>query len=413
MIYKYANPEFFADWEKPDLRKYSGNLILYGAGRRGVVAAYCLKKLGVEFVCFCDSDVKKHGMQVSGHRVISPEELKEKYPDSPVLITTNHYYYLKELLDSWGYKDVFSCVSLFLEIDFAGFDEDFSVEYMCRNTDQYFNSLHSYSGMSREYLADLMFNVTNRCTLRCRECSTYIPYVTHPIDFDSTVMIESLDKLLIAYKVIGNISLYGGEPLLYKDLPKLVREFTARPQVKKVTVITNGTLLPTDKLLEELINAKVRVRISDYGSLSTKRDELIKILREHNVFTEVTNFQHWDLTPTVDILNETDEQLKEKVRNCCTIAKMPLCINGKMFFCGFSGYYDYFEAVPDFGDNYVDLLNFSGSGGELRDEINLKFQMATDGLPKKVCRYCKFDHMAQHLPVAEQTMETLKFKKVY
>lgn len=412
MVYRYTHPEFFADWEKPDFKQYSGSLILYGAGRRGMVAAHCLKKLGIEFICFCDSDVEKHGTQVSGHKVISPEELRKNYAYMPILITTNHYYYLAEMLTSQGFQ-VFSCVSLFMEIDFDGFDEDFSIEYMCRNTDQYFNSLLTNSGKSGEYLADLLLCVTNRCTLSCRECSAYIPYGTDHVDFDSAVIIENLERLLGAYSTIGNVSLYGGEPLLHQGLPMLVRECVSKTQVNKVTIITNGTLLPGIKLVEELRSPKVRVRISDYGTLSTERDELIKMLKENDVFYEVTNFKHWDITPIVDVLDETDEQLKEKVRNCCAIAKIPLVLDGKMFFCSFSGYFDYYKAVPDFGDNYVNLLEFKGSGEELREEINNKLQMAANGLPKEACRYCKFDHLAQHLPVAEQTSDVLKFKKVY
>ena len=73
MIYKYAHPEFFSDWEKPDLESLNGEIILYGAGRRGSVAAHCLKNRRIDFICFCDSDEKKQGIPFCGHDVISPE----------------------------------------------------------------------------------------------------------------------------------------------------------------------------------------------------------------------------------------------------------------------------------------------------------------------------------------------------
>lgn len=84
-----------------------------------------------------------------------------------------------------------------------------------------------------------------------------------------------------------------------------------------------------------------------------------------------------------------------------------------MFFCAFSAFYDYFKAVPDFGDNYIDLLNFEGTGEKLREEIDSKLKMSEDGLPKKTCRYCKFNNFEDNLPVAEQTTETLSFKEIF
>ncbi|MBI2144224.1 radical SAM protein [Candidatus Woesearchaeota archaeon] len=53
-----------------------------------------------------------------------------------------------------------------------------------------------------------------------------------------------------------------GEPVLYKPLPKLVKDLKAIAAVKTVTLITNGTLL-TEKLIDELADAGLtRINIS-------------------------------------------------------------------------------------------------------------------------------------------------------
>lgn len=413
MIYRYIHPELFADWETPDWDKYNGQFVLYGAGRRGAVAAHALKKRGVAFICFCDSDSALWGKTYCGHPVISPGQLRDQYHDKPILITTNHYYYLYDRLTQEGFSPVYSSVALFLEIDFENFSEGYSVEYMSRNTDQYFNSLLDGRVTKNKYLPDLMFLTTTRCTLRCKECTSYIPYVSKAEDFDENIIVRTMDKLLTAYTAVGNVSLYGGEPLLYKPLARLIKAFDSRPQIELITVITNGTLLPDEELLQAMRSPKVRIRISDYGALSKRLDSLTSLLSDNSVKYELTRFGRWNLAPTVDILNESDEELREKVRNCCTVAKMPLCINGKMFFCGFSGYFDYFKAVPDFGDNYIHLLEFDGTGEALRRAIDEKFSMAIDGLPKQTCRFCKFNHLEQNLPVAEQTAQLRRFKKVW
>ena len=136
MIYKFEHPEFFRDWERPDLDSLNGDIVLYGAGRRGSVAAHCLKQKGIEFICFCDSDSKKQNTEYCDHFVIPPEELEEKYKDKAVLITTNHYYSVYEKLKEAGFAKVYSCVSLFEEIDFDGY-EMFSTEYQDRKNEQF------------------------------------------------------------------------------------------------------------------------------------------------------------------------------------------------------------------------------------------------------------------------------------
>lgn len=411
MIYRYTHPEFFAGWPRPDLPALSGRIILYGAGRRGSVAAHCLKKQGIEFLCFCDSDPKKQGTEYCGHMVISPEELEAQYSNTAILITTNHYHYINNELRRKGFTEVFSCVSLFAEIEFEGYDM-YSVEYMSRNIDQYFYTL-IYDEQDVSYITQLQIPVTMRCTLRCKECNSYIPYVQKGEDFDQDDIILSVNKLLTAYETIGNILLYGGEPLLYRDLYKLVQKFEDDPRIEKISIVTNGTLLPDERLLAVLENAKVLVRISDYGRLSKKKNELRELLLARGIHTEITDFQYWNANPTVDILNETPEQLRSKVQNCCAIANALTLIKGKIFFCGFSAFYDYFMAVPDYGDNYVNLLATNNSGKELKEKIDQIRRMGQDGLPKHTCRFCKFNNFEDNLPVAEQTTETLKFKKVY
>ena len=375
------------------------------------MAAHCLKKQGIEFICFCDSDTKKQGIKYCGHIIISPKELEAHYTDAAIFITTNHYHYINNDLRKKGFKEVFSCVSLFSKIDFSGYDV-YSVEYMIRNIDQYFYTL-IYDGQDVSYITQLQIPVTMRCTLRCKECNSYIPYVKIGEDFNQVDIISSVSKLLTAYDKIGNILLYGGEPLLYRNLYQLVQKFADNPQIEKISIVTNGTLMPDKRLLEALKNAKVLVRISDYGELSRKKDELKALLLAEDICTEITDFKYWNANPTVEALNETPGQLRKKVQNCCAIANAITLIKGKIFFCGFSAFYDYFKAVPDYGDNYINLLTTEESGRDLKIKIDQIRRMGKDGLPKNACRFCKFNNFADNLPVAEQTTETLKFKKVY
>lgn len=410
MIYKYAHPEFFSDWEKPDLESLNGEIILYGAGRRGSVAAHCMERRGIDFICFCDSDKKKQGVTFCGHDVISPETLREKHHDAAILITTIHYYFVAEQLKKDGFARVFSCVSLFSEIDFTGYDL-YSPEYMRRNIDQYFFALIDDQG---PYISQVQVVTTMRCTMRCRECTSYIPYCKGPGEnFDFRGIVRAVGRLSSIYEKIGNVMLYGGEPLLYKELPELIDIFCQNPQIEKVTVITNGTLIPSERLLTALSHPKIYMRVTDYGSLVKTKDQVIGLLKSRGIQTEITDFKFWNRTPTVENLSETSEQLRKKVLNCCGVTSTTTLIGGKLFFCNYSAFFDYFHALPDFGDNYVDLLDPDKTDEELKEKINRLRSMAKRGIPQKACRYCNFNNYDDNLLVGEQTKEVLEFMKIF
>ncbi len=159
MLYRYEHPDFFADVEKPDFSKYSGKIILYGAGRRGAVAAHALKKMGIEFICFSDSNTTKHGTIFCDHEVISPEQLSASYRSAPVIVTTSSFLSVKKKLETLGINNVFNCISLFMAIDFTDFDSSMSFAYLVRNMDLYFDTMLKQMG-DKTYFPNLYLLTT-------------------------------------------------------------------------------------------------------------------------------------------------------------------------------------------------------------------------------------------------------------
>lgn len=90
-------------------------------------------------------------------------------------------------------------------------------------------------------LRSLRISVTDRCNLRCEYCMPEEHYVWLPreeiLDF------EEIAQLVDVFSELGvdEIHLTGGEPLMRRDLSRLVALLTAR--VKDVAVTTNGILL--------------------------------------------------------------------------------------------------------------------------------------------------------------------------
>ena len=96
-------------------------------------------------------------------------------------------------------------------------------------------------------------SVTDRCNLRCRYCMPEcgVKKIPH-------AEILNLEEVLRVAKIfsrlgIKKIRLTGGEPLLRKNLPSLVRELKNLSGIEQVTLTTNGVLLKN--LAQELIAA--------------------------------------------------------------------------------------------------------------------------------------------------------------
>ncbi|WP_102261832.1 GTP 3',8-cyclase MoaA [Mesobacillus jeotgali] len=131
-------------------------------------------------------------------------------------------------------------------------------------------------------LRDLRISVIDRCNFRCQYC---MPAEIFGPDFAflpksellSYEEIERVAKLFIELGV-EKIRLTGGEPLMRKDLPILVKMLNEIEGLKDIALTTNGVMLP--KYADELYAAGLkRVNIS----LDSLKDELFGQINGRNV----------------------------------------------------------------------------------------------------------------------------------
>jgi cyclic pyranopterin phosphate synthase len=114
----------------------------------------------------------------------------------------------------------------------------------------------------------LRISVTDRCNLRCVYCmpAEGIPELSH----DDILRFEEITEVARTAVTMGvfKIRLTGGEPLVRRGVPALVRMLKDIPGVKDLAMTTNGILL--DQFARELVEAGLmRVNIS----LDTLRPE--------------------------------------------------------------------------------------------------------------------------------------------
>ena len=92
-------------------------------------------------------------------------------------------------------------------------------------------------------LKNLRLSVTDRCNLRCSYCMPEADYVWLPRE--DILHFEEIDRLVDSFLDLGvdKVRLTGGEPLLRRNLSRLVARLAAKPRIRDLAMTTNGVLL--------------------------------------------------------------------------------------------------------------------------------------------------------------------------
>jgi GTP 3',8-cyclase len=100
---------------------------------------------------------------------------------------------------------------------------------------------------------DLRISVTDRCNFRCPYC---MPKEIFGGDFaflrrEELLTFEEIARLtrLFVANGVRKVRLTGGEPLLRRDLERLVEQLAAIPDLEDIALTTNGSLLTREKAL--------------------------------------------------------------------------------------------------------------------------------------------------------------------
>jgi MoaA/NifB/PqqE/SkfB family radical SAM enzyme len=169
----------------------------------------------------------------------------------------------------------------------------------------------------------LYLETTNRCNLLCETCPRTFETLEPPADMSWELFTRIVDQVPNVARVV----LHGvGEPMLVKDLPRMIRYLKARGIY--VLFNTNGTLMQP-KRFQELIDTgldelRVSLDAADRESYARVRgkDFFNRIVRDVGKFTAYQK-QVGATTPRVSLwltgLKETVEQLPAFVRLAATI----------------------------------------------------------------------------------------------
>ena len=233
--------------------------------------------------------------------------------------------------------------------------------------------------------------ITSRCTLRCKHCNMFMPYYKEHVDYTARDILEDLGLLFRHVDYIVSYRLLGGEPLINKELVDMIQQIGEKygDRIGNIGIITNGTLLPDDRLIEASKKYDVKYDFSDYTEevdYKTRFDEAIAKVSEAGLRYQVNRSLRWcDFGFPVNNRMYDFDKVRNHMFSCGPLFHG--LNDGKYYYCHVSWSADKAKLLKNVQDDYVDLRML-----DLDDKAKKAILEHSRGnIPKgfvKLCRIC-------------------------
>ncbi len=367
------------------IKSNSATVVLFGAGELGKLALYALKTLDIQVDCFCDSDERKQGKLHCGVKTISPKELAKLSPDAHIFICIDYITSVLSLLEQMNFINIYNCMVLFENTDFSTAALDMHPLEIQRLI-----AFHKNACLKTDNIASGILNlisidivVTERCSLKCRDCANLMQYYVKPKHCDLSLLFKSVYKFMECIDWLYELRVLGGEVFMNRQLHKIVNELVTYKNADNVVVYTNGTIIPEGENLLCLKNNKVTVDITNYGDISKKYDELIEVLKANNIRYFKRSIGEWTNTG-IQYHQRTRSELTRMFMDCCTNDTITL-LHGKLYRCPFSAHATNLNAIPFNDDDVVDFSDENSGIDGLKTKIK---HFYNDKQYISACYYC-------------------------
>jgi len=374
------------------------HIYIFGAGLIGADLVSMMRSYGI-LEGFIDNDIKKQYSGYHGFHVYSIEEYKTMQGGFVVIAASE--------------QNIPGIVGQLEKLQFSE-REDFVTHTKFCN--EIFPIVSVYL-FQKAYVNTVQISLTERCSLRCKMCAHGCFAVDNAKAQDLTIeqACRSADAFFSKVDFIYEFVLIGGEPLLYRQLPEIIRYIGKkyRERIGIFSITTNGTILPDKEVLQVCQDYHVLFRISNYSvAVSGLRDRYKKLtsLLDENAVVYVLGKEEreWMDYGFGYVDHGADTAELTKVFDACKTLCREVREN-RYYFCVMA------RSVSEnmgFGIGMHDYLDLDSLTGEDYQRVLLEFDL---GYSEKgyldMCRHCHgADAVKYPIPVAEQAKTYGEYK---
>jgi organic radical activating enzyme len=388
---------------------------LYGAGS-GVSSyskiAFCaLNYHQIKIESFIDDNEIRDGETLFNIPIISSTNINLD-PDSIIFISSNYFDSINNNLHRLGiYSKCYSLTDLIKctpEEAFVGVIEYFEVMRRLHAHDTKLKRIQNFCDESKLVLNALDIQVTEKCTMKCVDCSNLMQYYEKPENVDASILNISVLNILDSIDLLDDARIIGGEPFLYTQLPSLLKILCDSHKVKRITIYSNATFVPKENILLSLTHSKIQVEITDYNELSKNHLPLIDEFKRRSISFISHKPQNWTDSAKIIKNEKSSSELKLMFERCCVNDVLTL-LHGRLYHCPFSANGYNLKAIPLDETDYIDINNSANS-------LNLREKLKDFYFGKiflTACRYCLGrDYTQPQVTPAIQVKKPLHYFKI-
>lgn len=352
-------------------------MIIFGAGVIGEATLHACKAKGIRVECFVDDRIVG---PLFGLPVIHSSMIESKYPwvysgggshmrRPTFLLTSPNIGDMINRLESLGFTDWMSCGEVLRGFDVSGLEfqsingsnqsSRYSIEHVKYLIRTCLHHHENYTHPERLTVQSVDLIVTERCSMKCRDCSNLMQYYERPENADLNEMFQTIDRLSSEMDEVYEVRVIGGEPFMNKEVHLVVEKLTSKANINKVSIFTNATILPREHQWEAFEHEKVRFFITEYD-LSKKLQPLTAELERRGIAYVCEKANGWTDCASLEKHNRTTSENEALFSQCCA-KNLATLAHGKLYRCPFSANAAKLQAVPDYKEDY---LVVSGAGKE-------------------------------------------------
>lgn len=389
------------------LRTYEGKIIIFGSGVFGIMIALYCEKNSIQVDCFCDNNIDIIGTKKNGLEIKSLKDIISNYNKLIFLISPIEERSQQEILKQ---LNCFGAFEYYTSTYFM--NEVYKVDSKFIEEENYLKPLNitnnQHIDSNEVYIKHLDLSITEKCSLNCRDCAHFMPYYKSPKHMDKNKLLDYIDRVDEIFDIVDELNILGGEPLINPDVYDIIQYAQTKKSIKKIHIVTNGTIIPDKKQLALLDKTKLLVVISKY-KLSTKIDDIINICKELNIDYNCIIIDEWTESNNLNIKEKSISELRN-IYHWCFARNCHIVVDGKLFNCAFLSNTYRLKAIPQKSIQFIDLMDDMKTINEIKEGVK-HYLYGQDYL--YACNYCKGRSLLEinPIPSAIQTKEIIPYKK--
>lgn len=167
------------------------------------------------------------------------------------------------------------------------------------------------------YLRSVDVMITEKCSLRCRDCANLMQYYEAPKDVSTDGIIAALNWLLSTVDGVHELRLIGGEPFMNKKIYEIIEEICSLSGFEKLVIYTNGMVPLKESQKDLMSHPKIIFSVTDYGALAKNTHAVVEQLEEWGCTYRVHPPEHWTDSGRIMHHGRSDEANQRLFDECC------------------------------------------------------------------------------------------------